>query len=205
MPRRAWDDLHSASGWGFPVHHALLGDFQQVAAVLGQQVERVGDVRDVFDVAVFEALAVQGLEQFAGGSDALEGGFEDVLGVGLCVDDQGRGIGEVGLEWAVAIGKRIQSLILVFSLSSDDSTVYQTMGVRTVFGLVNRRTTNRHAEGVPNTAAIAMRATTIDVGSTQWQQICATSGDQARSLIWQRRQDIDVSCQLAIGDRCLQL
>jgi hypothetical protein len=43
------------------------------------------------------------LEELAGGSDALEGGFEDVLGVGFCVDDQGRGIGEVGLEWAVTI------------------------------------------------------------------------------------------------------
>ena len=50
-------------------------------------------MRDVFDVAVFEALAVQGLQQVAGGPDALEGGFEDVLGVGLCVDDQGRGVG----------------------------------------------------------------------------------------------------------------
>lgn len=29
------------------------------------------------------------------------------VGIGLCVDDQGRGIGEVGLEWAVAIKKRI--------------------------------------------------------------------------------------------------
>jgi len=98
-----------ASGWGFPVQHALLGDLEQVAAVLGQQVERVGDVRDVFETAVFEALAVQGLQQFAGGPDALEGGFEDVLGVGLCVDDQGRGVGEVGVEWAVAIWKRVQS------------------------------------------------------------------------------------------------
>jgi hypothetical protein len=67
----------------------------------------VGDVWDVFDVAVFETNAVQGFEEVAGSSDALEGGFEDVLGVGLCVDDQGRGIGEVGLEWAVAIKKRI--------------------------------------------------------------------------------------------------
>jgi len=82
-----------ASGRGFPVEHALLGDFEQVAAVLGQQVEHVGDVRDVFEGAVFEALAVQGLQQVAGGPDALEGGFEDVLGVGLCVDDQGRGVG----------------------------------------------------------------------------------------------------------------
>jgi len=77
----------SALSGSFPVEHALLGDFEQVAAVLGQQVERVSDVRDVFDVAFVEALAVQGLEQIAGRSDALEGGFEDVLGVGLCVDD----------------------------------------------------------------------------------------------------------------------
>ncbi|RON38149.1 hypothetical protein BK666_29640 [Pseudomonas frederiksbergensis] len=39
------------------------------------------DVGDVFDVAVFEAGAVQGFEEVAGGSDSLEGGFEDVLGV----------------------------------------------------------------------------------------------------------------------------
>ena len=62
----------------------------------------MSDVGDVFYVAVFEANAVQGFEEIAGRSDALEGGFEDVLGVGLCVDDQGRGIGEVGLERAVA-------------------------------------------------------------------------------------------------------
>ena len=46
---------------------------------------------DVFEIALLETLAVQGSEQFAGGSNALEGGFEDVLRVGLCVDDQGRG------------------------------------------------------------------------------------------------------------------
>ena len=77
----------SALSGSFPVEHALLSDFEQVAAVLGEQVERVGDVRDVFDVAVEEALAVQCSEQIAGRSDALESGFEDVLGVGLCVDD----------------------------------------------------------------------------------------------------------------------
>ena len=104
------------SGRGFPVEHALLGDFEQVAAVLGQQVERMSDVRDVFEVAVFEALAVQGLQQLAGSPDALEGGFEDVLGVGFCVDDQRRGIGEVGLEWAVSIWKRIQSLHMNYSV-----------------------------------------------------------------------------------------
>ncbi|CAI8986180.1 hypothetical protein EMIT0194MI4_70216 [Pseudomonas sp. IT-194MI4] len=58
----------------------------------------MSDVGDVFDISVFEANAVQGFEEITGGSDALEGGFEDVLRVGLCVDDQGRGVGEVGLE-----------------------------------------------------------------------------------------------------------
>ena len=96
------------SDWRFPAHHPLLGDFEQVAAVLGQQVERMGDVRDVFEVALVEALAVQGLQQVAGSPDALEGGFEDVLGVGFCVDDQGRGVGEVGLEWEIAfVGERV--------------------------------------------------------------------------------------------------
>jgi hypothetical protein len=98
---------HNFLGRRFPAHHALLGDLQQVAAVLGQQVDCVGDVRDVFDIAVLKALAMQGLEEVTGCSDALEGGFEDVLGVGLCVDDQGRGIGESCFEWAVAIKKRI--------------------------------------------------------------------------------------------------
>lgn len=67
----------------------------------------MGDVGDVLDVALLEALAVQRSEQLAGGSDSLEGGFEYVLRVGFCVDDQGRGIGQVGLEWAVAIYERI--------------------------------------------------------------------------------------------------
>lgn len=34
----------------------------------------MSDVGDVFDVAVFEADAVQGFEEVTGGSDALEGG-----------------------------------------------------------------------------------------------------------------------------------
>lgn len=85
----------------------MLGNLHQVEAVLRQQVKRVGNVGDVFDVAVFEADAVQGFQEVAGGSDALHGSFEDVLGVGLCVDDKGRGIGEVGLQRAVAIKKRI--------------------------------------------------------------------------------------------------
>ncbi|AZO92542.1 hypothetical protein BOO88_27935 [Stutzerimonas stutzeri] len=91
-------DLHATSDRGFPVEHALLGDFEQVAAVLGQQVERMGDVRDVFLVAVFEALAVQGLQQVAGSPDALEGGFEDVLG--LASVSMIRGGESVRLVWS---------------------------------------------------------------------------------------------------------
>lgn len=68
----------------------------------------MGDVGNVFDVAVLEALTMQGLEELARGSDALYGGFEDVLGVGFCVDDQGRSVGEVGVERTVAIWKWIQ-------------------------------------------------------------------------------------------------
>ena len=96
--RERGNDLHPVSAWCFPVQHALLGNLEQVAAVLRQQVKRVGDVGNVFDVAVFEANAVQGFEEITRGSDSLESGFKDVLGIGLCVDDQGRGIGEVGLQ-----------------------------------------------------------------------------------------------------------
>lgn len=85
------------SGRRFPVQHALLGDFEQVAAVLGQQVERVSDMRNIFDVTLVEALAVQGLQQVAGRANALQGGFEDVLGMGVCVDDERGGVGEVGV------------------------------------------------------------------------------------------------------------
>lgn len=82
----------------FPIEHLLLRDLQQVTAILRQQVQGVGDVGNVFDVGLFEAEAVEGFEQVAGGAQALDGAFEDVLGIGLCVDDQGLGVGEVGFE-----------------------------------------------------------------------------------------------------------
>lgn len=44
--------------------------------------------------------------------DALEGGFEDVLGVGFGVDDQGWGVGEVGVEWEVALVNGFHFFIL---------------------------------------------------------------------------------------------
>ena len=52
-------------GRRFPVEHLCLCDLQQVAAVLSQQVQGVGDVGDVFDVGLFEAQAVQGLQKVA--------------------------------------------------------------------------------------------------------------------------------------------
>ena len=88
----------SASERCFPAEHLLLRDLQQVTAILRQQIEGVGDVGDVFDVGLFEAEAVEGFQQVAGGAQALDGAFEDVLRVGRCVDDQGLGVGEVGFE-----------------------------------------------------------------------------------------------------------
>lgn len=64
----------------------------------------MGDVRDVFDVGVFEADAVERLQQVTGRTQALDGAFEDVLRVGIGVDDQGLGVSEVGVDGAVAIG-----------------------------------------------------------------------------------------------------
>ena len=66
---------------------ALAGDVEQVVAVLGQQVQSADDVGDVAGVGLFEAQAIQGFEQVAGGADALAGGVEDFEGVGFGVDD----------------------------------------------------------------------------------------------------------------------
>lgn len=41
----------------------------------------MGDVGNVLDIGVFEAQAMQGFEQVGGGAYALDGGFEDVLGL----------------------------------------------------------------------------------------------------------------------------
>ena len=53
----------------------------------------MGDVWNVLNIAMPEAQAVQGFEQVAAGADALDGGLEDVLGVGLGVDDHWRAVG----------------------------------------------------------------------------------------------------------------
>lgn len=79
----------SASDWSFPAEHLLLRDLQQVTAILRQQIEGVSDVGDIFDVGLFEAEAVEGFQQVAGGTQALDGAFEDVLRVGRCVDEVG--------------------------------------------------------------------------------------------------------------------
>lgn len=95
------------SGRRFPFEHPLLRDLEQVTAVLRQQIKRVGDVWDVFDVGLFEVEAVQGAEQVAGSAQTLDGTFENVLRVGGGVDEQGLGIGEAGFEWVVAIGEKL--------------------------------------------------------------------------------------------------
>lgn len=80
----------------------LVGDFQEFVAVLGEQVERVDDVGDVAGVGLFEAQAVQGLEQVAGGADALAGGVEDFVRVCFGVDDEYRGVAVAAFEGVIA-------------------------------------------------------------------------------------------------------
>lgn len=91
------------SGRRFPVQHLLLCDLEQVIAILRQQVKRMGDVWNVLHVGVLEAQAMQGFEQVGGGADALDGGFEDVFRVGLGVDEQRRGFGDVAAEGEIAV------------------------------------------------------------------------------------------------------
>lgn len=89
------------SGW-----QALPGDFEEFVAVLGEQVQGVDDVGNVARVGVFESVAIECLKQAAGGADALAGGVEDFVWVGLGVDDQHRGVAVAGLERVEAVGQR---------------------------------------------------------------------------------------------------
>jgi hypothetical protein len=61
-------------------------------------------VGNVLDIGVFEAQAVQGFEQVGGGAYALDGGFENVFGVGFGVDDQRCAVGDAAVEREVAGG-----------------------------------------------------------------------------------------------------
>lgn len=57
----------------------------------------MGNVWNILNIAMPEAHAVQGFEQVAAGADALDGGFEDVLGVGLGVDDHWSAVGDAAV------------------------------------------------------------------------------------------------------------
>ena len=81
-----------------PIQHLLLRNLQQIIAVLNQQVQRMRDVRNVLNIRVFEAEAMQGFEEVGRGADALDGGFEDVFGVGFGVDEQRWAFGNVLLR-----------------------------------------------------------------------------------------------------------
>lgn len=54
-----------------------------------------------------EAQAVQGFEQVTAGADALDGGLEDVLGIGLGVDDHWRAVGDAAVERVITAWERI--------------------------------------------------------------------------------------------------
>ncbi|AUZ44255.1 hypothetical protein BOP93_01285 [Pseudomonas orientalis] len=86
----------------------VLRGFQQITAVLNQQVQGVDDVGDVFEVGVFEGQAGEGLEQVRGSTDTLVGGGLDVFGVGFGVDEEWVGVGEVCAQEAIAFRREIR-------------------------------------------------------------------------------------------------
>ncbi len=72
--------LATTSSRRLPIQHLLLCHLQQIIAVLRQQVQRMGNVWNVLNIAMPEAHAMQSFEQVAAGADALDGGLEDVFG-----------------------------------------------------------------------------------------------------------------------------
>ena len=74
----------------------VLRGFQQITAVLNEQVQGIDNVGNVFEVGVFEGQAGESFEQVRGCADALMGGGLDVFGVGFGVDEKWVGVGEVG-------------------------------------------------------------------------------------------------------------
>ena len=67
------------------------------------------NVRNVLDIGVFETETVQGFEQVGRGADALDGGFEDVFGIGFGVDEQRWAFGNVAVEGEVAVLERFDN------------------------------------------------------------------------------------------------
>lgn len=89
-----------------PIQHLLLRNLQQIIAVLNQQVQRMRNVRNVLNIRVFETEAMQGFEEVGRGADALDGGFEDVFGVGFGVDEQRWAFGNIAVEGEIAVLQR---------------------------------------------------------------------------------------------------
>ena len=73
----------------------VLRGFQQITAVLNEQVQRINDVGNVFEVSVFEGQARESFQSVAGGADTLVGGGLDVFGFGVGVYEKRVGVGEV--------------------------------------------------------------------------------------------------------------
>lgn len=122
----------------------------------------MGDVWNVLHVGVLEAQAMQGFEQVGGGADSLDGGFEDVLRVGLGVDEQCRGFGDVAAEGEIAVLKRFNywhfdySTVLEGNRHSRDQTVG---GGRVQAWSTENSSKLSSPEGVLHTAATAMHST----------------------------------------------
>lgn len=111
----------------------------------------MGDVWNVLNIAMPEAQAVQGFEQVAAGADALDGGLEDVLGVGLGVDDHWRAVGDAAVERVIAVWERIWCKHIDYSIVSKVTRQHrdQTMGGGPCTGLVNREQSTQLARRRP--------------------------------------------------------
>ena len=109
MLRGLWGVVWNVRGLLYSAH-PLLNDLEQIIAILCQQVKCVDDMRDIFDVRLVEAQAIEGFEQVAGGADALLGGVEQGLGRGMSVDHQYGGVAASGFQRTVTLGHRREGI-----------------------------------------------------------------------------------------------
>lgn len=165
----------------------------------------MGNVGNVLHVGVLEAEAMQGFEQIGRGADALDGGFEDVFGVGFGVDDQGRAFGDAAVEGDVAIGERINDWHIDYSIVSKvtASTVTKQWEAA-VYRLGQPRTIKLSSpEGVLHTATTTMHGTNIDVRGANdgTYAIDCSQVTKPESLILQRHQTITAPLQPPKADK----
>ena len=78
------------------------GNFQQVTAVLNQQIERTDDIGDVLYIGLFETQAVKRFQQIIGRTQSLIGGIEEIAVARFGVNDQHGRVAIAGGECTVS-------------------------------------------------------------------------------------------------------